>query len=83
MVQSQGQNSEPSHLLLGRDRLCFSHQPVDVAVFAAYPAVSQAEIAHPQNRPRPARRGRRTAHVHKHPGKTGRSINERAGDEFV
>jgi radical SAM-linked protein len=68
---------------LRRDRLYFSHQPVDVVVFAAYPAVSQAEIAHPQNRPRPARRGRRTAHVHKHPGKTGRSINERAGDEFV
>jgi radical SAM-linked protein len=68
---------------LRRDRLYFSHEPIDVAVFAAYPEVSQAEIAHPQNRQRRPRRGRRTAHVHKHPGKTGRSISERAGDEFV
>jgi hypothetical protein len=68
---------------LRRDQLYFSDQPVDVAVFAAYPEVQQAEIAHPENTRRARRRGRRTAHVHKHPGKTGRSINERAGDEFV
>jgi radical SAM-linked protein len=67
---------------LRRDRLYFSHQPEDVALFAAYPVISQAEIAHPENSRR-KRRGRGKAPVHPKPGKTGRSISERAGDEFV
>jgi radical SAM-linked protein len=66
---------------LRRDRLYFSHQPEDVAIFAAYPIISQAEIAHPENTRR-RRRGRGKAPVHPKPGKTGRSISERAGDEF-
>jgi radical SAM-linked protein len=71
---------------LRRDRLYFKSDPVDVAIFAAYPEVHQAEIAHPDNarRVRQAQRApRRKARVQKAPGKTGRSINERAGDEFV
>ena len=68
---------------LRRDRLYFSHDPEDAAVYAAYPLVTQAEIAHPDNRARQRSRGRRKAPVHSKPGKTGRSISERAGDEFV
>lgn len=67
---------------LRRDRLYFSHQPEDVAVFTAYPVISQAEIAHPENTRR-RRRGHGKTPVRPKPGKTGRSLSERAGDEFV
>ena len=67
---------------LRRDRLYFSHDAADVAIFAAYPPVSQEAIAHTENAPR-RRRRRRSEPVHHKPGKTGRSISERAGDEFV
>lgn len=66
---------------LRRDRLYFANQPTDVAVFAAYPIVRQDEIAHPANAKRLSRR-RRKGPVHHTPHKTGRSISERAGDEF-
>ncbi len=68
---------------LRRDRLYFSQDPVDEAVFAAYPVISQAAISHPDAANSPRRKRRRTQHTHKAPGKTGRSISERAGDEFV
>lgn len=68
---------------LRRDRLYFSQDPADEAIFAAYPVVTQAEISHPDTANRSRRKGRRTQHVHKTPGKTGRSISERASDEFV
>lgn len=68
---------------LRRDRLYFAHDPTDVAVFAAYPEVSQEEVAHPDNARPVRRRGRHTRHSNKSPGKTGRTINERVGDEFV
>jgi radical SAM-linked protein len=67
---------------LRRDRLYFRHQPEDAALFAAYPIISQELIAHPDNIRR-RRRGRRRESTHPKPGKTGRSISERAGDEFV
>lgn len=67
---------------LRRDRLYFKTDPVDVAVFAAYPEVRQADIDHPDNARR-APRGRRKARGQRAPGKTGRSISERAGDEFL
>jgi radical SAM-linked protein len=67
---------------LRRDRLYFADEPVDVAVFAAYPVVQQAEISAPvANRRKPHRR---RGHVtNKAPHKTGRTISERAADEFV
>jgi radical SAM-linked protein len=67
---------------LRRDRLYFKIDPIAVSVFAAYPEVHQAEIDHPDNVKR-TRRGRHKARVQRAPGKTGRSISERAGDEFV
>jgi hypothetical protein len=64
---------------LRRDRLYFKTDPVDVAVFAAYPEVHQAEIDHPENVKR-ARRAQRAPHrkarLQRAPGKTGRSISE-------
>jgi radical SAM-linked protein len=65
---------------LRRDRLYFTHLPADVATFAPYPEITQAAIAYPDRPARRPRRRRRTASAK--PGKTGRSINERAGDEF-
>lgn len=63
---------------LRRDRLYFSDRPEDAAVFAAYPIVAQEEIsivrAHGQPRPDAAPRRSRGR---------GRSLAERAGDEFV
>jgi hypothetical protein len=67
---------------LRRDRLYFNDDPIALMVFDAYPLVTQAEISDkPAAKPRPA--SRRKAHHHKSPHKTGRSISERAADEFV
>jgi len=52
-----------------------------VELFSHYPLITQAEIAHPDNAKRSRRRSRK-ARAPKNPGKTGRSISERAGDEF-
>ena len=67
---------------LRRDRLYFSGQPDDEAVFARYPVIEQATISRADGqRRRPKKRhGRERAA----PGTPeGRSISERAGDEFV
>lgn len=64
---------------LRRDRLYFADRPEDVAVFAAYPVISQASIAGPRPPQRPKRGDKSGA---PRPQK-GRSISERAGDEFV
>jgi hypothetical protein len=66
---------------LRRDRLYFDDNSADAAVFAAFPVITQAEIAGAQQRgaalPRrdAPRDGARDAPA-------GRSISERAGDEF-
>lgn len=68
---------------LRRERLYYSNEPADVATFAGYPVVTQQEIAlasasrqtKPWEKERPAQADR--------PQATGRSISERAGDEFV
>jgi radical SAM-linked protein len=66
---------------LRRDRLYFADNPHDAALFARYPVVTQADIARPTptvdhtGDPARACAPRRTP--------AGRSINERAGDEFV
>lgn len=67
---------------LRRDRLYFAGEPDDDALFAAYPTVTQEQIAAP-----PGVRGTslRDAHVQEmHAAQDGRrTINERAGDEFL
>jgi radical SAM-linked protein len=67
---------------LRRDRLYFSDSEEDIAVFAAYPVIEQAAISKgdgPRRRRKKRRGGQRPA-----PGTPeGRSISERAADEFV
>jgi hypothetical protein len=68
---------------LRRDHLYYADRPEDAQIFAAYPVIEQSAI----NAPKPPRRERYT-----HPprnrdsaprSRSGRSISERAGDEFV
>ncbi len=69
---------------LRRDRLYYADQPEDVALFDQYPLITQAEIAGPSQKRKDARRKERTprpAPVAQTPA--GRSISERAGDEFA
>lgn len=63
---------------LRRDRLYFADRPEDAALFAVYPMVAQEEvnIARAPGQPQP------DAAPHRSRGR-GRSIAERAGDEFV
>lgn len=71
---------------LRRDRLYYSDRPEDVAIFAVYPIIEQSAI----NAPKPPRspKGR---HKGPHPTTSeretrpiqGRSISERAADEFI
>ena len=64
---------------LRRDRLYVSERPEDVALFAAYPVVTQEAIS--DNRAsRPRRRRKPASAGPQRPA--GRSISERAGDEF-
>ena len=67
---------------LRRERIHFAGRPEDEAIFAAYPVVTQEDIAAPP--------GVRGASVRGAPGQDEaamsggrRTINERAGDEFV
>lgn len=62
---------------LRRDRLYFADVEEDVAAFAAYPVVMQAEIAGGQQHGAAA-----THRTEQRPLPTGRSISERAADEF-
>lgn len=67
---------------LRRDRLYYADQPADVAVFAHYPVIEQAAIARTmQKRSRSRKQPARQADAA--PYETGRSISERAGDEFI
>jgi radical SAM-linked protein len=68
---------------LRRDRLYFANEPADVAVFAAYPLVQQAEISAPTANRRHRPHHRRGHTTNKAPHKTGRTISERAADEFA
>ncbi len=63
---------------LRRDRLYFAHVEEDAALFAAYPVIEQAEIARPllPAQTMPTQPAPPVAHE-------GRSISERAADEFV
>ena len=68
---------------LRRDRLYYADLPDDVAIFAAYPIIEQSAIA----APKPPRADHRHQPRHRADSTprptTGRSISERAGDEFV
>ncbi len=67
---------------LRRERLYFADQPADVATFARYPVIEQHAI----NAPKPPRKHRgheKPARREKGRTPAGRSISERAGDEFV
>lgn len=68
---------------LRRDRLYYSDLPDDVTTFAAYPIIEQSAIA----APKPSRtdyRHQSRARADAPPrSTTGRSISERAGDEFI
>lgn len=69
---------------LRRDFLYRSDQPADVAIFSAYPVISQAEIQ-PTRPPRrkPKWGDKRPLPQAEPTTVTGRSLSERAGDEFV
>ncbi len=67
---------------LRRDRLYYEDRPEDRTLFAQYPVIEQAAIAHPAPKRRYYKR------TGDHPAdraaeEVGRSISERAGDEFV
>jgi radical SAM-linked protein len=65
---------------LRRERLYFSVYSEDVAIFSRYPVIEQAQIAGPkpeQDRGRGLPQGQQGGKA------AGRTINERAGDEFV
>ena len=68
---------------LRRERLYFEEQAADVAIFAAYPVISQAEIAGPPALGKRVERGTRDLPDATAVGVHARSISERAGDEFV
>lgn len=67
---------------LRRERLYTEENPADVALFAQYPVVTKEEIALDPIPPRERRRKRKPKREGKYE-REGRSINERAADEFV
>jgi hypothetical protein len=68
---------------LRRDRLYYSDHAEDVAIFAAYPVIEQSAI----NTPKPPKREWRHRFDHSQATaprtRSGRSISDRAGDEFA
>jgi radical SAM-linked protein len=64
---------------LRRDRLYIASQPADATLFAKYPVVKQEEISQPL----PSGKRRRRDHAPAPHIPQGRSISQRAGDEFV
>lgn len=69
---------------LRRDRLYYADQPDDVAIFAAYPIIEQSAISAPKTPGAGKRKGEQRGGRNAGPAQApGRSISERAGDEFV
>lgn len=66
---------------LCRKQLYISTSEADVALFAQYPVVTKQDIEHPESSGQRSRRGRQSKRGEK-PMAEGRSISERAGDEF-
>ncbi len=70
---------------LRRDRMYFADNPEDKAVFAAYRMIEQDEITRyltPKHSKRRGRRRNQPAKYEREAKDVGRSINERAADEF-
>ncbi|GIV78079.1 MAG: hypothetical protein KatS3mg050_2473 [Litorilinea sp.] len=68
---------------LRRERLYFEHIPEDAALFARYPVVAQEEIMARPSEPGRGRRRRPSQKQKPQRRPAGRSINERAADEFI
>ena len=68
---------------LRRERLYYADQPEDVALFAAYPVIEQSAIAAPKRKEHQGSKRHAKQRDHAAPAPTGRSISERAGDEFI
>ena len=70
---------------LRRDRIYFADRAEDVAVMAAYPVISQADVADPDAPPKPKRRKGRRRKPKKQAGeRPGRkSFADKAADEFA
>ncbi len=67
---------------LRRDQLYYADRPEDVARFAHYPVIAQADISRPFPK-RQRSHKQRNRKPDAAPYEAGRSISERAGDEFV
>lgn len=71
---------------LRRERLYYADQPDDAALFAAYPVIEQEAINAPRPSGKPSRKSRskpRRPRNDAQENAPGRSISDRAGDEFV
>ena len=77
VVQALGLDDFPR--TLRRERLYFDDDPADAALFAHYPVVEQAAIAGPKPERQPGRPATHSAP----PRPAGRTIAERAADEFA
>lgn len=65
---------------LRRERLYYMDRPEDVAIFACYPIIEQAAIS--RDLPKRRRHKSHNRQPSANPDPSGRSISERAGDEF-
>ncbi|MCC6458635.1 MAG: DUF2344 domain-containing protein [Caldilineaceae bacterium] len=69
---------------LRRDRIYYADQPDDAAIFAAYPVIEQSAISAPKPPRHKDHRNKHRDHTTPaSPAPKGRSISERAGDEFI
>lgn len=68
---------------LRRERLYYDHVPEDVALFAEYPHVQQEEITIAREQPKRRNKRHKRRPSPARPEQAGRSINERAADEFA
>ena len=68
---------------LRRERLYYADQPEDVALFAAYPVIEQSAIAAPKRKEHQGSKRHAKQRNQDAPAPMGRSISERAGDEFI
>jgi len=86
LVKAMGLNAYAR--TLRRERIYSSISPEDVVIFEQYPVVIKSEIMHPDSPPdrapkyRKKKKRRGQEQGEGKPAAAGRSINERAGDEF-
>lgn len=68
---------------LRRDKIYSATDPDDVTLFTRYPSVAKSDIMHPDSPPDKQPKFRKKKKQRGQEAESGRSINERAGDEFV